>query len=114
MIGKDSVIENSVIGVRAQIAENVTIRNSYIMGADSYENPKQIAANVRANRPNIGIGAGSRIENAIIDKNARIGRNVRIINEAGVVESEEAPALRHPRQDRRHPQVHDPPGRAVI
>ena len=91
VIGKNSVIENSVIGVRAQIAENVTIRNSYIMGADSYENPKQIAANVRANRPDIGIGAGSRIENAIVDKNARIGRNVRIVNEAGIVESDESP-----------------------
>ena len=34
------MIENSVIGVRAQIAENVTIRNSYIMGADSYEQPR--------------------------------------------------------------------------
>jgi glucose-1-phosphate adenylyltransferase len=91
VIGKNSVIENSVIGVRAQIAENVTIRNSYIMGADSYENPKQIAANLRANRPDIGIGPGSWIEDAIIDKNARIGRNVRIINEAGVVEADDSP-----------------------
>jgi glucose-1-phosphate adenylyltransferase len=91
VIGKGSRIENSVIGVRAQIAENVTIRNSYIMGADSYETPKQIAANARANRPGVGIGAGSVIENAIIDKNARIGRNVRIVNEAGVVDSEELP-----------------------
>jgi glucose-1-phosphate adenylyltransferase len=91
VIGKNSVIENSVIGVRAQIAENVTIRNSYLMGADSYENPKQIAANVRANRPDIGIGAGARIEGAIIDKNARIGRNVRIVNEAGMVEADDSP-----------------------
>jgi glucose-1-phosphate adenylyltransferase len=91
LIGKNSVIENSVIGVRAQIADNTVIRNSYIMGADSYESPKQIAANVRANRPDIGIGAGSVIENAIVDKNARIGKNVRIINEAGLVESEDSP-----------------------
>jgi glucose-1-phosphate adenylyltransferase len=91
VIGKNSVIENSVIGVRAQIAENVTIRNSYIMGADSYENAKQIAANLRANRPDIGIGAGTRIEDAIIDKNARIGRNVRLLNESGVVEADDSP-----------------------
>ena len=90
VIGKNSVIENSVIGVRAQIAENVTIRNSYIMGGDSYENPKQVTANVRSNRPNIGIGTGSFIENTIVDKNARIGKNVRIVNEAGIVESEES------------------------
>ena len=40
--------------------------------------------------PDIGIGAGSVIENAIVDKNARIGKNVRILNEAGIVESEES------------------------
>jgi glucose-1-phosphate adenylyltransferase len=90
VIGKNSVIENSVIGVRAQIAENVTIRNSYIMGSDGYENARQVAANLRASRPDIGIGAGSLIENAIVDKNARIGKNVRIINEAGTVEAEES------------------------
>ncbi len=89
-IGKGSVIENSVIGVRAQIAENVTIRNSYIMGSDGYETEKQVAANLRANRPNLGIGAGSHIENAIIDKNPRIGKNVKILNEAGVLDSEDA------------------------
>ena len=92
VIGRGSVIENSVIGVRAQIGENVTIRNSYIMGADSYEQPKQLGRRTRGPAgPHIGIGAGSVIENAIIDKNARIGRNVRIVNEAGVVDSEEAP-----------------------
>jgi glucose-1-phosphate adenylyltransferase len=90
VIGKNTVIENSVIGVRAQIADNVVIRNSYLMGADSYESEKQIAANVRSSRPNIGIGPGCVIENAIVDKNARIGKNVRITNEAGIVESEES------------------------
>lgn len=89
VIGRGSVIENSVIGVRAQIAEHVTIRNSYIMGADSYEQHRHLADNIRAGRPHIGVGAGSLIENAIIDKNARIGRGVRITNEAGVVDSEE-------------------------
>lgn len=91
VIGRGSVIENSVIGVRAQIAENVTIRNTYIMGADFYEQSRHLSDNARANRPNIGIGANSVIENAIIDKNPRIGKNVRIVNEAGIVDSEEAP-----------------------
>jgi glucose-1-phosphate adenylyltransferase len=85
------VIENSVIGVRAQIGENVTIRNSYVMGLDNYEVAKQLADNTRANRPHIGIGSGSVVENAIIDKNARIGQGVRIVNEAAIVDSEEAP-----------------------
>jgi len=91
VIGRGSVIENSVIGVRAQIAENVTMRNTYIMGADFYANPRDIADDNRANRPHVGVGANSVIENAIIDKNARIGRNVRIVNEAQIVDSEDAP-----------------------
>jgi glucose-1-phosphate adenylyltransferase len=91
LIGKGSVIENSVIGVRAQIAQNVTIRNTVVMGSDIYEQPRHIADNQRAGRPNFGIGAHSVIENAIIDKNVRIGRKVRIKNEAGVVELEDAP-----------------------
>jgi len=90
-IGKGAVVENSVIGVRAQIGEGAVIRNTYLMGSDLYEQPRHLAANARANRPNIGIGAGSRIENAIVDKNARIGKNVKILNESRVVDSEEAP-----------------------
>ena len=108
------MIENSVIGVRAQIAENVTIRNTYIMGADSYETADQLAANRRAAGPHIGIGAGSHIEDAIIDKNARIGRNVRILNEAGVVDSEDAPHYVIRDKIVVVPEVHDPPGRDVI
>ncbi len=90
VIGSGSVIENSVIGVRAQIGENVTIRNSYIMGADSYELARELDSNRHADRPNIGVGSRSVIENAIIDKNARIGHNVRIVNTAGVVDAEES------------------------
>ena len=91
VIGKGSVVENSVIGIRAQIGDNVTIRNTYIMGGDSYELTDNLTSNARAGRPNIGIGSGSFIENAIVDKNARIGRNVCIRNEAGVVEAEDSP-----------------------
>jgi glucose-1-phosphate adenylyltransferase len=90
-IGRGAVIENSVIGVRAQIGENAIIRNSYIMGSDVYEQPRHLASNTRANRPNIGIGANSRIEKAIIDKNARIGKGVKIINDANIIDSDEAP-----------------------
>ena len=78
MIGKGSVIENSVIGIRSQIGENVTIRNSYIMGMDFYE--RDLSAAERENLPHLGIGSNSYIEKAIVDKNPRIGRNVRIEN----------------------------------
>ena len=89
IIGRGVVIENSVIGVRSIIGENATIRDSYLMGIDYYEQAHQIAENQRQGRPGAGIGAGSVIERAIIDKNARIGRNVRVINDTGIVDSEE-------------------------
>jgi glucose-1-phosphate adenylyltransferase len=91
VIGRGSVIENSVIGVRARIAENVTIRDTYIMGIDILEHDRQLAENRRLSRPDIGVDAHSVIERAIIDKNGRIGRNVKIVNKAGTTDSEETP-----------------------
>jgi glucose-1-phosphate adenylyltransferase len=84
IIGRGSVIENSVIGVRSRIGENVTIRDTYIMGIDILEYAPHLAENQRLNRPPIGVGAHSVIERAIIDKNARIGRNVKIVNPTGM------------------------------
>jgi glucose-1-phosphate adenylyltransferase len=71
-------IENSVIGLRCRIGRDVTIRNSILMGADFYESPGETSAD----QPPIGIGHGSVIEGAIVDKNCRIGPRVRIINDA--------------------------------
>ena len=79
-IGRGSRIENSVVGLRCQIESDVTIRNSIIMGADEYESAHHGSADLDHNRPAIGIGAGSAIEGAIVDKNCRIGRGVRIVN----------------------------------
>jgi len=91
VIGRGSVIEDSVIGLRARIAENVTIRNTYIMGIDVLEHERHLAENQRLGRPSVGVGANSVIERAIIDKNARIGRNVNVVNASGTEESEELP-----------------------
>ena len=91
VIGRGSVIENSVIGVRARVADNVTIRNCYIMGIDVLEDRNSHAENVRLGRPALGVGDNSVIEGAIIDKNARIGRNVRVTNQRGTMDSEEQP-----------------------
>ena len=74
----DSRITHSVIGLRSQIGPKVKIRSSILMGADYYETEADRAENERLGRPAIGIGDGTVIEGAIIDKNARIGRNVRI------------------------------------
>lgn len=91
MIEPGAVIENSVIGLRCRIGRNVVIRNSVIMGADYYETSETIAVHSANGHPPLGIGDGSHVEGAIIDKNARIGRNVRVINEQGLENAPETP-----------------------
>lgn len=73
---QEATIRDSVIGLRSIIGERTTIQRTVMMGADFYETPKEIAENEKLGRPNIGIGSGTVIEGAIIDKNARIGRQV--------------------------------------
>jgi glucose-1-phosphate adenylyltransferase len=77
----DSTFEESVIGIRSVVRQSV-IRRSLVMGADPYPPDEEPDA------PPVGIGEGSVIEKAIVDKNARIGRNVRIVNEKEVREAE--------------------------
>jgi glucose-1-phosphate adenylyltransferase len=89
-IGEGTRIDNCIIGVRSQIGKNVTIRNSILMGADNFQTSGEIDADLAAGRLPIGIGDGTQIEGAIVDKNCRIGRNVRIANEAGLESSVEA------------------------
>lgn len=72
-------IENSIIGNRTRIDKGSTIINSYIMGADFYQDTKEIVVNDQSGRPNLGIGKYCYIEKAIVDKNCKIGNNVRII-----------------------------------
>jgi glucose-1-phosphate adenylyltransferase len=74
----DAQINHAVIGLRSQIGPKTQIRSSVLMGADYYETETDRAENRRLDRPDIGVGEGTVIEGAIIDKNARIGRNVHI------------------------------------
>src|SRR5437899_2497479 len=77
-------INRSLIGLRSRIGEGTHIDASYIMGADYYQTLEDMQGDAQANRPRVGIGEGSVIRRAIIDKNARIGTNVHLLNEAGV------------------------------
>ena len=83
VIGAGAVIENSVIGVRCRIGRDVVIRNSVILGNDFFETADDIVANTAKGLPRMGIGAGTVIEAAIVDKNVRIGRGARIVNDHG-------------------------------
>ena len=77
---KKANIMKSVIGIRSIVGHNVSIENSVTLGADYYENDKDIRRNKEKNIINVGIGDNTVIKNAIIDKNARIGKNCKIIN----------------------------------
>jgi glucose-1-phosphate adenylyltransferase len=74
---EDSEIENAVLGLRGTVRKS-TVRRALIMGIDAHYPAPELG------EPPPGIGEGCEITNAIIDKNARIGRSVRISNEAGV------------------------------
>jgi len=77
---KGARITNSIVGIRSIIGENVILERTLMMGADYYEDEEDEDYNQNSGIPNIGIGKGSMIKNAIIDKNAHIGQNVRILN----------------------------------
>jgi glucose-1-phosphate adenylyltransferase len=79
-------IERSVVGIRSRIGNGTRLRNTLVLGADHYESLEQIDRAHEKGLPPVGIGGDSVIEGAIIDKNARVGRGVRILNEAGVRE----------------------------
>ncbi|HEY0709975.1 MAG TPA: glucose-1-phosphate adenylyltransferase [Polyangia bacterium] len=79
-------IESSVIGIRSRIGRGVKIRRSLILGADAYETTDEIEQALKGGEPPIGVGDDTIIDSAIIDKDARIGRGVRIINEAKIPE----------------------------
>jgi glucose-1-phosphate adenylyltransferase len=73
-----SRIENSVIGVRSRLGHGSTIVSCYIMGNDYYETLAEIENNIGKGIPKIGIGDRCYIKNTIVDKNCRIGNDVRI------------------------------------
>jgi glucose-1-phosphate adenylyltransferase len=87
---KRSKLHHSVIGLRTYIERGVLIEDSVVMGAEGYQTDEEILADVRSGHPPIGIGEGAIIQRAIIDKNARIGKGVRLIN-AGRVEHADGP-----------------------
>ncbi len=73
-----SRIEHSVIGIRSRIGYGTTVVSSYLMGTDYYETIEEMTHATERGLPTLGIGDRCYIRNAIIDKNCRIGNDVRI------------------------------------
>lgn len=71
-------IIHSVIGIRSRIGEGTIIQNSYVMGNDYYQSIDDMNSDLASNKIQVGIGSRCFINNAIVDKNCRIGNDVYI------------------------------------
>lgn len=83
-----AAITASIVGLRSRISKNVVIDSSFLMGADHYQTIEEMRDDLDAGLPRVGIGEGTMITGAIIDKNARIGNGVKLLNEARVREAD--------------------------
>jgi glucose-1-phosphate adenylyltransferase len=93
MIGEGCILKNcriqhSVLGVRSRIETGCIIEEALIMGADFYQPSVEQQCNIQEKEIPVGIGTDTIIRRAIIDKNARIGHDVKIINKDNVQEAE--------------------------
>jgi glucose-1-phosphate adenylyltransferase len=81
-----AVITHSIAGLRSIVGAGTILHRTILLGSDYYEAQESIIEHEAAGNPRIGIGTNCRIENTIVDKNARIGNNV-IISPAGKPEN---------------------------
>ncbi|MFO0802423.1 MAG: glucose-1-phosphate adenylyltransferase [Gemmataceae bacterium] len=80
VVGPRTRLENSVLGVRSRIGSDCILRDTVLIGSDAFETDTDRAENARRGRPNLNLGDGSVITRAIIDKDCRIGKGVRLVN----------------------------------
>ena len=79
-------VSHSVLGIRSRIGKNTIIRDTYVMGIDYYQTVDDLAQ--LPNNELLGIGNDCFIQNAILDKNVRIGHNVHIVGDASLEDME--------------------------
>jgi glucose-1-phosphate adenylyltransferase len=88
VVDSGTEVHRSVVGIRSRIGRNVMVRDTVIIGADLFETDAERATNRDRGVPDLGIGDGTIIERAILDKNCRIGRKVQIVNRGNVQEAD--------------------------
>jgi glucose-1-phosphate adenylyltransferase len=77
-----AVITHSIVGLRCIVGVATVLNRVILLGSDYYESLESIVEHEKSGKPRIGVGSNCRIENTIVDKNARIGNNV-VISPAG-------------------------------
>ena len=77
---KSCSIHHCVLGVRSRIESDVVLKDSLVMGSDFFESSDERIALRKGGGIPLGVGQGTTVKRAILDKNTRIGENVQIIN----------------------------------
>ena len=95
IIGEGSIlkacsIHHCVLGVRSRVEANAVVQETLVMGADYFESAEERALLRERGGIPLGVGEGTTVKTAILDKNARIGSNVTIINKDRVEEADRA------------------------
>jgi glucose-1-phosphate adenylyltransferase len=85
-----AVITHSIVGLRTIVGAGSVLNRVIVLGSDYYESLESIVEHEKTGKPPIGIGANCRVENTIVDKNARVGNNV-VISPAGKPDKVDAP-----------------------
>ena len=85
---KNCSISNCVLGVRSRVEDNVVLQDSLLMGSDFFESVSDREKLRSSGGVPLGVGEGSTVKRAILDKNARVGRNVTIVNKDNVEEAD--------------------------
>jgi glucose-1-phosphate adenylyltransferase len=88
VVGPRTRLENALLGVRSRIGSDCILRDTVLIGSDRFETDADRAEDARLGRPSLNVGDGSVIERAIIDKDCRIGKRVRLLNEARKAEAD--------------------------
>ena len=94
-VGAGTTLDRCLIGVRSRIGNNCHVSSTVMIGSDRFETVDEERANRAANRPLLNVGDGTVIRQAILDKDCRIGNNVKILNAAGRDEFDEPSGLWH-------------------
>ncbi|KAF5740783.1 glucose-1-phosphate adenylyltransferase large subunit 1-like isoform X1 [Tripterygium wilfordii] len=85
---RECSVQHSIVGIRSRLESGVELKDTMMMGADYYQTEFELAALLAEGKVPIGVGQNTRIRNCIIDKNAKIGRDVVIANADGVQEAD--------------------------
>ena len=93
IIGEGSIlkscsIHHCVLGVRSRIESDCVLQDTLVMGADFFESPDERAVLKERGGIPLGVGKGTTVKRAILDKNTRIGSGVSIINKDNVEEAD--------------------------